>query len=193
MLFGLQTTVSGVLRFQTRCYIHHYLLAIACAGCLAGPVTANPIIENPVFKAAGGNLGVNCDIRSPIFPGANSWDNLPLCFKVTLWEEDVVFDDNLGTKFIKITQENSTQTPPIAVGPGGGFSYAFGATFANAVGYGTDYYLTIEPVECPTPEAGTALLSATGILGTVCALRCRRSAGLPASDCGVGCARAVSR
>ena len=159
---------------KIRCYTQHCLLAIACAVCLAGPATANPIIENPVFTPAGGNLGVNCDIRSPAFPGANSWDNLPLCYHVTLWEDDAVFDDNLGTKFIKITQSNSSQTPAV----GGGFSYAFGATFANAVGNGTDYYLTIAPVECPTPEAGTALLSGTGIIGTLYVVRRRRNAGV---------------
>lgn len=132
--------------------------AAAVSLALAATATsAAPTLTSVSATGSGNNVSVTFVVRD-LNPTAFS--HLPIKLYLTLYEEDAIFDDFLGTVTTILTDANAT---PLS---GGGFeSNPITLTFMNAsdafTGWGDDYLLKITAI----PEPGTLALAGLGLAG----------------------------
>jgi uncharacterized protein (TIGR03382 family) len=132
--------------------------AAAVSLALAATVaSAAPTLTTVSYTESGNNVSVTFVVKD-LNPSAFS--HLPIKLYMTLYEEDIIFDDFLGTVTTILTDTNATALS------GGGFeSLPITLTFINAsdafTGWGNDYLLKITAI----PEPGTLALAGLGLAG----------------------------
>lgn len=153
-----------------------WLVKFGCLCLMVAPFSgleATPILGIPTFQEMGNDVKVTFGIKDVAVDARN---DLPLCFKIELWEDDLIADELLGEFCLKITTDNSTQT--LSNGwDKGNIMHTFKNASNAATGFGDDYYLEMTLIDCEdceeVPEPATLLLLGASI--PVAAWRRRRT------------------
>lgn len=157
---------------------HYSARSILCA-CLCAPLMtlASPpeIIDDTLFKEIGNDVSVTFTLRDKGFsnPFGATADGGACCVTIKLMEDDLVFDELLGTQIITLSKNDM-----ITGGGGWTSTKAITLIFANASSnytwYGDDYYITADYTPC-VPETQSMAMAAAGLLclGFVGAVRRR--------------------